>query len=161
MTGDATDPGDRIRVFELEIPIRWGDMDAMGHVNNTSYFRFMEQTRISWFDSLGFSPDPKGEGPLIVNAHCEFLRELRYPGTALCRHYVGAIGRSSFETYVDIARGDDAQTIYARGGAKVVWVDFPKKKSAPLPDFARRAIVTPMTAPAPPAGGTPVSPRPR
>ena len=28
------------------IAIRWGDMDAMGHVNNTVYFRFMEQTRI-------------------------------------------------------------------------------------------------------------------
>ncbi|MBM3384043.1 MAG: acyl-CoA thioesterase, partial [Betaproteobacteria bacterium] len=34
------------------IPIRWGDMDAMGHVNNTVYFRFMEQARISWFDRL-------------------------------------------------------------------------------------------------------------
>jgi len=32
------------------IPVRWGDMDAMGHVNNTVYFRFMEQTRISWFE---------------------------------------------------------------------------------------------------------------
>ncbi|MGH8708962.1 MAG: acyl-CoA thioesterase, partial [Burkholderiales bacterium] len=34
------------------IPIRWGDMDAMGHVNNTTYFRYMEQARISWFDRL-------------------------------------------------------------------------------------------------------------
>ena len=30
------------------MPIRWGDMDAMGHVNNTVYFRYMEQTRIEW-----------------------------------------------------------------------------------------------------------------
>ena len=34
------------------IPIRWGDMDAMGHVNNTVYFRYMEQARISWFGAL-------------------------------------------------------------------------------------------------------------
>ena len=33
------------------IPIRWGDMDAMGHVNNTVYFRYMEQARICWFDA--------------------------------------------------------------------------------------------------------------
>jgi len=39
------------------IPIRWGDMDAMGHVNNTVYFRYMEQTRINWFDVLA----PEGE----------------------------------------------------------------------------------------------------
>jgi len=39
------------------IPVRWGDMDAMAHVNNTVYFRYMEQTRISWFEALL----PRGE----------------------------------------------------------------------------------------------------
>jgi acyl-CoA thioester hydrolase len=37
------------------IAIRWGDMDAMGYVNNTIYFRYMEQARISWFDAQGRS----------------------------------------------------------------------------------------------------------
>ena len=32
-------------------PIRWGDQDAMGHVNNTIYFRFMEQARVEWLAS--------------------------------------------------------------------------------------------------------------
>ena len=134
---------ERILVFELEMPIRWGDMDAMGHVNNTVYFRYMEQLRISWFDSMGFRPDPAGEGPLIINASCTFLRELQYPGTVLARQYVGKIGRSSFETYIDMLRTDDPGTVYAHGSAKVVWVDYPKRKSAPLPDFARQAVTTP------------------
>jgi acyl-CoA thioester hydrolase len=30
----------------MVIPIRWGDMDAMGHVNNTIYFRYFETIRI-------------------------------------------------------------------------------------------------------------------
>jgi len=132
---------ERILVFELEMPIRWGDMDAMGHVNNTVYFRYMEQLRISWFDTLGFRPEPAGEGPLIVNASCTFLRELQYPGTVLARQYVGAMGRSSFETFVDMLRTDDPQTVYAQGAAKVVWVDYSKHKSAPLPEFARQAIL--------------------
>ena len=34
------------------VPMRWGEMDALGHMNNVSYFRFFEQARISWFDSL-------------------------------------------------------------------------------------------------------------
>jgi len=134
---------ERIAVFELEIPIRWGDMDAMGHVNNTVYFRYLEQTRISWFDAMGFTPEPAGEGPLIINASCTFMRELRYPGTLLCRQYVGAIGRSSIQTYVDILRTDDPGTLYAEGAAKVVWVDYEKKKSAPLPEQARLAMLTP------------------
>ena len=40
-------------VFEMSMPIRWGDMDAFGHVNNTVYFRYMEQVRISWFEAVG------------------------------------------------------------------------------------------------------------
>ena len=80
---------ERVLVFQYEIPIRWGDMDAMGHVNNTVYFRYMEQTRISWFDAMGIDQNPDGEGPLVVNAHCTFLRQFEYPGTVLCRHYVG------------------------------------------------------------------------
>ncbi|MCO5100417.1 MAG: acyl-CoA thioesterase [Burkholderiaceae bacterium] len=132
---------DRILVFEIGIPIRWGDMDAMGHVNNTVYFRYMEQVRISWFDSLGFRPEASGEGPLIVNASCTFARELRYPGEVVCRQYVGAIGRSSVETYVDMLRGDEPGVVYASGAAKVVWVDYAKKKSAPLPEAARAAMM--------------------
>jgi len=134
---------ERVLVYRFEIPIRWGDMDAMGHVNNTLYFRYMEQTRISWFDAMGFLPNPQGEGPLIINAHCTFVRQLEYPGTVLCRHYVGRIGSSSVETHVDMSRTDDPQRVYAQGGAKIVWVDFPKQKSKPLPDFARAAILTP------------------
>lgn len=132
---------ERILVYELGIPIRWGDMDAMGHVNNTVYFRYMEQVRISWFDSLAFTPEPRGEGPLIINASCTFSRELRYPGTVVCRQYVGEFGRSSVQTYTDMLRADDPDTVYASGAAKVVWVDYVKKKSAPLPDAARAALM--------------------
>lgn len=135
---------DRVLVYRRDIPIRWGDMDAMGHVNNAVYFRYMEQLRLDWFDALGCLPNPAGEGPVIINAHCTFMRQLEYPGTVLCRHYVGAIGNSSFETFATMARTDDPERICAEGGAKVVWVDFPRQKSRPLPEHVRRAIVEPM-----------------
>ena len=134
---------ERVLVFSLEIPIRWGDMDAMGHVNNTVYFRYMEQTRISWFDEMLLRQAPREEGPIIVNAHCTFVRQLEYPGTVLVRHYVGRIGNSSFETYDEMVRTDDPHRVYAHGGAKAVWVDYRMQKSRPLPDGVREAIVTP------------------
>ncbi len=127
----------RVLVYELEIPIRWGDMDAMGHVNNTVYFRYMEQTRISWFDELGLRPDPAGEGPVIINAACTFLRQFEYPGTVLARQYVGELGRSSIMTYVDMRRTDVPAQVYAQGSAKVVWVDFKRQKSMPMPETIR------------------------
>jgi acyl-CoA thioester hydrolase len=134
-----------ILVFQMVIPIRWGDMDAMGHVNNTIYFRYMEQTRISWFDAMGFSPDPKGEGPVIVNARCSFIKQFEYPGEVLIKHYVGEIGRSSFETRVDMTRTDNPSVIYAEGSAKCVWVNFPLQKSAPLSEQTKQLIRTPIS----------------
>ena len=40
-------------VHSMRIPIRWGDMDAMGHVNNTVYFRYIESARIAWLEQAG------------------------------------------------------------------------------------------------------------
>ena len=129
-------------VFEMEIPIRWGDMDAMNHVNNTSYFRYMETCRIDWMRSIGCQADPQGEGPVIVNAFCNFYRQLQYPGDVLIRMFASSPGRSTFETWVTMARTDQPDTIDATGGATTIWVDFPAQKAKTLPDWLR-AIVTP------------------
>ena len=123
-------------VHTMRMPIRWGDMDAMGHVNNTVYFRYFETARIAWFDDIGCTPDPAGEGPVIVNADCTFLKQLKYPGEIEVATLVGPPGRSSFPMRHEIrVVGADgaAGLLHAEGGAKVVWVNFPAEKSAPLP----------------------------
>ena len=115
-------------VHMVRMPIRWGDMDAMGHVNNTVYFRYFEQARIDWFIEIGAPADPAAAfGPVIVNAHCAFLRQLRYPGDIEVRTYVGVLGRSSFETIQEIRRLDQPEVLIATGGAKVVWIDYAKE----------------------------------
>jgi acyl-CoA thioester hydrolase len=129
-------------VFEMQIPIRWGDMDAMNHVNNTSYFRYLETCRIDWMRSMGCQPDPLGEGPVIVNAFCNFYRQLEYPGDVLIKMYASDPGRSTFETWATMARTDQPDVIYAAGGATTIWVNFPAQKAKTLPDWLR-ALVTP------------------
>ena len=63
------------------IPIRWGDMDAMGHVNNTVYFRYMEQARISWFEQLIPEDEVwRSTGIVIVNATCSHICTLKLSG---------------------------------------------------------------------------------
>ena len=76
-------PDNKKLVFEMRMPIRWGDMDAMGHVNNASYFRYLETVRIDWMYSIGCVPDPTGEGPVIVNAFCTFHKQLEFPGDVI------------------------------------------------------------------------------
>ena len=133
-------PEQKKLTYEMVIPIRWGDMDAMGHVNNTLYFRYLEVIRIEWLHSLGGAPDSGGEGPVIVNAFCNFIKQLEYPGDILARHYVANPGRSSFDTFITLERTDAPGVIYASGGATTVWVNFPQQKSVPLPDWLRALL---------------------
>ncbi|MGZ5200699.1 MAG: acyl-CoA thioesterase [Telluria sp.] len=133
-------------VHVMRMPIRWGDMDMMGHVNNTVYFRYIETARIAWLEEVGGAPDPASVGPVIVNAHCSFLKQLKYPGEIEVTTYVGLPGRSSFEVSHDIRLvGADGQAgaVHAEGGAKVVWVNFAAEKSVPLPEAVRALLPTP------------------
>ncbi|MEO6351597.1 MAG: thioesterase family protein [Oxalobacteraceae bacterium] len=127
-------------VHIARMSIRWGDMDALGHVNNTVYFRYMEQARIEWFSAIGCDPALSAEGPVIVNADCSFIKQLKYPGELEVLTYVGSPGRSSFETVYEIRRVDAGDKIYAHGNAKVVWVHFASEKSTPLPDRLRQLL---------------------
>jgi len=133
-------PENKKQVFEMRLPIRWGDMDAMGHVNNASYFRYLETVRIDWMYFIGCVPDPKGEGPIIVNAFCNFYKQLEYPGDVLIRMYASDPGRTTFETWGTMERVDQPGVIYAAGGATTIWVDFPSQKAATLPDWMRQLV---------------------
>jgi acyl-CoA thioester hydrolase len=133
-------------VQTMRMPIRWGDMDAMGHVNNTVYFRYIEQARIDWFERAACPPAADGQGPVVVNAHCSFLKQLTYPGEIEVSTRVGTVGRSSFEMTHEIRLiGADGEpgALHAEGGAKVVWVDFKAEKSVPLPDLIRALLPPP------------------
>jgi acyl-CoA thioester hydrolase len=133
-------PADKKLTHEMVIPLRWGDMDAMGHVNNTLYFRYLEIVRLEWLFKIGAAPDPTGHGPVIVNAFCNFIRQLEFPGDARAKHYVANPGRSSFDTYVTLERTDLPGVIHAEGGSKTVWTDFKAQKSAPMPDWLRALV---------------------
>jgi acyl-CoA thioester hydrolase len=133
-------PENKKLVYELRIPIRWGDMDAMGHVNNTTYFRYLETIRVDWMHSIGCQPDSQGEGPVIVNAFCNFYKQLEYPGDVLVKMYVSDPARSTFETWGTMERAESPGVICAAGGATTIWVNFPAQKSAPLPDWLLRHL---------------------
>jgi acyl-CoA thioester hydrolase len=127
-------------IYEMVIPIRWGDMDAMGHLNNGTYFRYLETARIDWMYSIGCIPDPTGEGPVIVNAFCNFYKQLEYPGDVRLKMYASDPARTTFETWGTMERTDAPGVICAAGGATTIWVDFPAQKSKALPDWLRQLV---------------------
>ena len=128
-------------VHEMRFAVRWGEMDAMGHVNNTVYFRYLENARIAWMEAIGCHPDPRGEGLVIVNAFCNFYRQLEFPAEVLLKLYVSDLGRTTFDTWGTMERVDRPGEICAAGGATMIWVDFPQQKAKTLPDWMR-ALVT-------------------
>jgi acyl-CoA thioester hydrolase len=127
------------RLVHVErIAIRWGDMDAMGHVNNTVYFRYMEQARISWFDKLVPEAEAwKSTGIVIANATCNFKRPLNYPGTVEVNVLLGAPGGSSVPTFYELKIDGE---IYADGAATVVFIDMRKQKPIRIPQAIREVM---------------------
>ena len=124
-------------IYATILPIRWGDMDAMNHVNNTVYFRYMEQARIEWLESLGYGTGQHtDEGPVIVNAGCTYLVPLVYPGNVEVRMFIGHPGRSSLPTHYEL-RLQGNEKLYATGDAKMVWIKPASGRSIPLPDNMR------------------------
>ena len=83
---------------------------------------------------------PAGDGLVIVNAFCNFIKQLEYPGEVLAKLYVANPGRSSFDSYTTLERSDLPGTLYATGGATIVWMNFPKQKSVPLPAQLRALL---------------------
>jgi len=121
------------------IPVRWGDMDALGHVNNTVYFRYAEQARIDWLATFGISDIVNvTAGPVIVNASCTFLKPITFPATVEVRTLIGKPGRSSLPTFYEMRLVGDSETLYAEGAAKIVWWNPKTGKSVELPEFIRR-----------------------
>jgi len=127
-------------VLTTSIPVRWGDMDAYRHVNNTIYFRYFEQARVEWLEQSGSTVSLEYPvAPVIINASCTFLIPVNYPATVVVRMYLGEPGRSSVMTWYELGvEGDDR--LYAEGAAKVVWMDPVTGKSVPLPDDVRAGV---------------------
>ena len=126
-------PAEKKFVHESIIPIRWGDMDALGHVNNAVYFRYIEQARINWLDSFGLSFSKDDQGVVVVNAFCNFLKQITYPGELLVKTYIANPSRVGVDTFNVMSLTSDPDTIYASGGATMVWVDFKAQKAAAWP----------------------------
>lgn len=127
-------------LHEMQMPVRWGDMDALGHVNNAMYFRYMESSRVAWIESVRIAIDPKARVLITATGFCSYFKQLHYPEKLRVKMYASDVGRSSFETWHTLESANEAHVSYALGGATLVWVNLQTGKSEPLPDWLRAAV---------------------
>ncbi|HLT04073.1 MAG TPA: thioesterase family protein [Pseudomonas sp.] len=126
------------------IPVRWGDMDSYGHVNNTRYVQYLEEARIAWFASLSMDIDRGAEGPVVLQVQHTYLRPVVHPATVIVELYAGAVGRSSLVLEHRLYTEAEPEVLHGEGFCKLVWIDHAQNRSVPLPQ-ALRTRLTPST----------------
>ena len=120
--------------------MRWGEMDALGHMNNASYYRYFEEGRVSWFDKISIEYRPGGEGPILGTMTCKFLKPAIYPLDLELKTYVGNPGHSSFVMWQELHLHKKPKNKFAEAEAVMVWIDINEGKSVRIPDWLRKEI---------------------
>lgn len=128
------------RDFCVDIDVRWGDMDAFGHVNNTRLVAYLEDARIAWMDAICDDWQTRPQLPALVNLDCNFRREIVYP--CQLRVHVKANRASErrvLHRYIVRDRNDPDQ-IYADAESTIVWIDLETRTSLPVPEYLAGAL---------------------
>ncbi|CEG58927.1 acyl-CoA thioesterase [Legionella fallonii] len=123
----------KITVHQKTFDIAWGDMDALGHVNNARYFDYFQEARIEWLRDLNITLTEK-IGPVVIHVACTYFKPVIYPATVTLRSSVDSLGNSSMIMDHDLYQNE---VLMAQGISKVVWVDYVQGKSVPLPEKVR------------------------
>jgi len=126
-------------MFELKITPRFGDVDGLGHINNTVPAQWFEAGRtptIKMFDpELRISKDTF---PLIVaRAEYDFTGQMYMNGDVIIKTWISRIGTKSFTVYQEAWQGE---TLGVKGSAVIVHFDFIKKISTPIPEDKKKLL---------------------
>lgn len=125
-------------VFETTVEIVWGDLDALGHVNNVRYFEYFQEARIKWLRALNITMD-KSSGPVLLSIACTYFKPVYYPATLRIETKAQNLGRSSFEI---LHRVYQEEKLCAEAHSKIVWIDYQSSQSIPVPEEIRGLFVS-------------------
>ncbi len=139
MTDLVDDPRKLYRHCHREA-LRWGDMDAFGHINNVQFFRYLESARVE-YALVAYSDTVRSEGANIILADlsCAFRRQLHWPGTVDVYTRTVRVGRTSLglEQIICLA---DTKEVVAESKTVLVWFDFDTQKPASVPERIRARL---------------------
>ena len=125
--------------FWLPLATRWGDMDALGHVNNAMFFTYDESARLAYFGELmkGDAKFWNDYGLILAHIEADFLAQLKPPATLDIGFRIAKVGRTSLQTEAGMFLGEELIAI-TRG--VVVWFDYRSSTPLPVPEDVRARI---------------------
>lgn len=125
-------------LFRMPIELRWRDLDAFNHVNNSNFMTYLEEARIRWFDSLGEAWITDDYAPLLAAVQMNYRVPIPYPASIVVELYSERVGNSSVTVGHRIV-SDDGRIVHADGHVVMVWIDRASGRPTPLPDSVRNA----------------------
>jgi acyl-CoA thioester hydrolase len=133
-------------LLRAPMPVRWRDLDAFSHVNNSTFLTYIEEARLQWFQSL---PGPwlsEDSAPVLAATHVNYRRPIEWPCELVVELFAERVGNTSLTVAHRILAAGDPSVLYSDGTSVLVWIDRLGGKAAPLPDAVRRAS-TPTAGP--------------
>jgi acyl-CoA thioester hydrolase len=139
--------------YVRDIAVRFGDLDALGHVNHVVYLTYVEQVRTAYFHEVMGIAVPDDLTWVIASVQYTFLAPLAFGDVVAVGWRISRLGRASADYEAEIWRGE---TMVARGSGTLVNADPRAGRSVPIPDAWRAAVAAFEGIPASesrPAGG--------
>ncbi len=123
-------------LYSKAYTIRWDDMDAFSHVNNATYFTYLQECRFDWLLSHNIIIDPTTFGPIVGEVGCKYLRPITYPAEIVVELYFShKAGRRIYLEHI-IRDRNIPDLIYATATATIIWIDFTTGRSIlPPPQY--------------------------
>ena len=121
-------------IFETEISVRISDINYGNHLGNEQVLSYMQETRLRFFQSLGYKSELEieGIGTIQADAALEYRGEAFHGDTVHCTLYIGEIGKRSIDFYYKLERKTDGQLI-ARGKTGIAFFDYTLRKTVSVP----------------------------
>jgi len=127
------------RLIECALDLRWRDLDALNHVNNSAFLTYIEEARLQWFGQLHGPWFGETWMPVVAAIHVNYRAQLAWPGRIAVQLYCERVGKSSLTLAHRIVDATDAEKLYSDGHTVLVWVNPADGKSVALPDAVRAA----------------------
>jgi acyl-CoA thioester hydrolase len=124
---------------EIQLTVRFAETDALGHVNNTSYFIYLEEARIRFFEALGYSMGINEWKFIMASTKCDFVSQAYFNQLLTVKTYVSRIGTKSFVLEHEVLCSETKQLI-VKGNVVIVYFDFDKQQSEVLPCSLRAGL---------------------
>ncbi|MCD9126573.1 MULTISPECIES: acyl-CoA thioesterase [Luteimonas] len=123
-------------LIRMPIELRWRDLDAFNHVNNSNFMTYLEEARIRWFDTVGEPWVTDETAPLLAAVQMNYKVPIPYPSKIVVELLADRLGNSSVTIGHRIV-SDDGATLHADGHVVMVWIDRATGRPVALPESVR------------------------